>query len=70
MRCLALAKTMISVGEKVCFLIADENPVSVLAEAGLDYIILYSNWQDLLTDVEQVKSILQKEHVVIQLIKL
>ena len=61
MRCLALAKTMISVGEKVCFLIADENPVSVLAEAGLDYIILYSNWQDLLTDVEQVKSILQKE---------
>ena len=62
MRCLALAKEMITAGEDVCFLIADENPAPVLTEAGLDYIVLHSDWQNLSTDVNKVKTLLQKEN--------
>lgn len=62
MRCLALAKEIITAGEDVRFLIADENPAPVLAEAGFDYIVLHSDWQNLSTDVKQVKTLLQKEN--------
>ena len=62
MRCLAIAKAMINAGEKVCFLIADENPTSVLSEAEIDYFVLQSDWQDLMTDVEQVKNFLKREN--------
>lgn len=62
MRCLAIAKAMINAGEKVCFLIADENPISVLSEAEIDYFVLHSDWQDLMTDVEQVKNLLKREN--------
>ena len=68
MRCLAIAKAIINAGEKVCFLIADENPVPVLTEAGLDYYILHSDWQDLMDDIEQVKTLLRKENNPILLI--
>ena len=61
MRCLTIAKAMLAADEEVCFLIADENPVPVLEEAGLNYIVLHSDWQNLMTDIEQVEILLQKE---------
>ncbi|MBQ5933210.1 MAG: UDP-2,4-diacetamido-2,4,6-trideoxy-beta-L-altropyranose hydrolase [Lachnospiraceae bacterium] len=61
MRCIALANECKEIGEQVCFLIADDNPISVLEEAGLSYIILNSDWRDLMTDVHLVKSIIEKE---------
>jgi UDP-2,4-diacetamido-2,4,6-trideoxy-beta-L-altropyranose hydrolase len=61
MRCLAIAETLSEVGRKVCFLVADDNPISVLEERGFSYINLHSNWQNLMTDFEQVKSIVSKE---------
>lgn len=68
MRCMAIAKAMIDSGEKICFLVADENPVPVLSENGLNYFVLHSDWQDLLTDVEQVITLLKKENNPILLI--
>ncbi len=61
MRCLAIASACNEIGEKVCFLIADDNPVSVLEEAGMPYHILNSDWRDLMTDLNQVKDIIRKE---------
>ena len=61
MRCQAIAKAIINAGGQVCFLIADDNPAPILSEAGLDYFILHSDWQDISTDVEQVKTFLQKD---------
>ena len=68
MRCMAIAKAIKNSGEKVCFLIADENPAPVLSDAGIDYIVLHTDWQDLMTDVDQVKSFLKKENNPILLI--
>ena len=61
MRCLAIAKALKKTGEKLCFLIADENPAPVLSDAGIDYIVLHTDWQNLMTDVDQVKSLLKPE---------
>lgn len=61
MRCLAIANALIERGEKVCFLVADENPIPVLEDAEISYIILHSKWQDPMTDVEQVKSIISRD---------
>lgn len=68
MRCLAIAKAAKEQEEQVCFLIADDNPIPVLEEAGLPYICLHSNWQDLMTDVSQVKEILKEANQPILLI--
>lgn len=58
MRCLAIAKVLISTGEQVCFLIADDNPISVLDDAEVQYINLHSDWMNLMSDVDQVKELL------------
>lgn len=61
MRCLAIAQTCIEYGQQVCFLIADDNPVSTLEEAGVPYVILNSDWQDLMSDADRVETLLKKE---------
>lgn len=61
MRCIALADALMDKGEEVCFLVADDNPVSVLSECEKPYIILDSDWKDLSTDVEQVIEILNND---------
>ncbi len=53
MRCMAIADALIEAGEQVCFLIADDNPAPLLEGAGLSYIVLHSNWQDLMTDIDK-----------------
>lgn len=68
MRCLAIAEALCDVGEKVCFLVADENPVPVLKNAGIPYINLHSDWQDLMTDIEKVQEVLMNDVAPILLI--
>ena len=60
MRCMAIAKAMKKLGEKVCFLTADDNPSQVLSDAGMERIVLYSDWQNLMSDVKKVKMLLEK----------
>lgn len=62
MRCLAIAKELMKLGIPVCFLIADTNPVHILDESGVPYVILYSNWMDLSIETEQVRKLLEKEN--------
>lgn len=59
MRCIAIAKYAKRIGVGVIFLIADENPVPMLKDAKMDYIVLHSDWRDLMTDSECVVKILQ-----------
>lgn len=61
MRCIAIARALTELGEQTCFLVADDNPKDVLEEAGITYIVLHSDWMDLMTDLEKVKSIVVKE---------
>lgn len=60
MRCLAIAKAVMEVGQEVTFLVADENPVTILKNEGVSYVNLNSDWQNLMTDVEQVQEILSR----------
>lgn len=59
MRCLAIANALVDIGQKVCFLIADDNPISILEKADIRYINLCSDWQDLMSDVSQVRDIIR-----------
>lgn len=68
MRCLAIAQILKKNGEKVQFLIADNNPSSILCEAGIEYTILDSDWQNLMTDVDKVIDILKREKGAILLV--
>lgn len=61
MRCMTIASALCERGEKVCFLIADENPIPVLNGSGIPYVNLQSDWQDLMTDVDKVRKILMEE---------
>ena len=68
MRCIAIAKSMQKTGLDVCFLISDESSTHLLMDSDLKYIVLNSDWQDLMTDVETVKKILQRTQPAILLI--
>ena len=61
MRCMAIAQTLTENGIKVCFLTADENPVTILDKECIPYIVLNSDWKDLMTDIDKVKELLIKD---------
>ncbi len=60
MRCMAIANELVEIGVDVCFLIADNNPVPLIEGAGLSYIVLESDWRDLMTDIEKTKGYISK----------
>ena len=61
MRCAAIARALAEAGEQVCFLTADDNPAGVLEEMGFPFLVLHSDWRDLMTDAETVRDLLRKE---------
>ena len=60
MRCLSIAQAFSEAGEEVEFLIADENPISMLERAGVKYTVLHSVWNNLMDEVERMKVKLQE----------
>lgn len=46
MRCLSVAEELEKLGERVCFLSADENPVPLLQAKGKEYRILHSDYRE------------------------
>ena len=58
MRCMSIAKEFIKRGIQVQFIIADNNSVKMLSEAGMNYIVLDSDWKDLMSEVDRVRDIL------------
>lgn len=68
MRCISIAQALIEKGMEVCFLIADDNPVSVLDKESIPYVILKSDWKNLMTDINKVKELLRKDNNAFMLI--
>lgn len=62
MRCIAIAKALIKNGKEVTFLVADDNPVEVLKQNRVSYVILNSDWHDLMSDLEQTIKALSQEN--------
>ena len=58
MRCISIAQAFKDAGEDVTFLISDENPVQMLKRADMEYVILHSVWNQLMDEVDNVKSLL------------
>lgn len=59
MRCISIAQAFKDSGEDVIFLIADENPVQMLERAGMRYYTLHSVWDQLMEELEAMKTVLQ-----------
>lgn len=58
MRCLSIANVFRDEGEKVIFLLSDNNAEKVISSQNFDFIILNSQWNDLLKETEKVNKIL------------
>lgn len=61
MRCISIAKAFVKKGERVQFLISDSSSISMLNDASMDYIILNSDWENLMSDVDKVMYIVKQE---------
>lgn len=59
MRCISIAQAFKDAGEEVTFLIADKNPIPMLERAEMKYIILHSVWNQLMGEIDVMKSLLQ-----------
>lgn len=59
MRCISIAQAFKDAGEDVTFLIADENPILMLERAEMKYHNLHSVWNQLMDEIEAMKSLLQ-----------
>lgn len=59
MRCISIAQAFKDAGEDVTFLIADENPFQMLERAGMIYYTLHSDWNQLMGEVDIMKSLLK-----------
>lgn len=60
MRCLSIAQAFLDAGEDVEFLVADDNPISMLERVGVKFTILHTPWNNLMEEVDIVRGILQK----------
>ncbi len=61
MRCITIAKQLIKQKEDVVFLIADEYPIPMLTEAGMPYICLNSNWENLEEELTKMKDLIHQK---------
>lgn len=57
MRCLAISGEVLRKNEDVTFLIASDEPADVLKEAGIPYIILDTDYRDMLSERERLSKI-------------
>lgn len=60
MRCLSISKEVLLKGKDVTFLIASDEPADVLKEAGVPYVILDTDYRDMLSERECLSKILKK----------
>lgn len=61
MRCISVALALKSLGEQVCFLVADENPVPLLETRGLEYRVLHSDYARLEEESEVLEALIKAE---------
>ena len=68
MRCFAIAEAARTLGEETTFLVADENPVSMIQERNFSYIILHSQWDDMESEISRLKEVIRQNKITCMLI--
>lgn len=63
MRCFAIAEAIKRKGEKICFLVADENGKALIEQRGFPYIVLNSVWNQMEQEIKLVIKLLQRNQV-------
>ena len=63
MRCMSIADAIKKIGEKVCFLVADENGRALVEQRGFSCIVLHTDWRQLEQELPSVKELLKKEGI-------
>lgn len=62
MRCISIAMELKKTyGERVCFLVADENPVPLLEARGLEYKVLHSDYAKPEEEIEPLEAMIKAE---------
>jgi len=60
MRCLAIADAARDLGEETTFLLADAQAAELLEDRGYAYVVLNTPWNQMETELEVIKSIIEK----------
>ncbi|MDK2808704.1 MAG: hypothetical protein PWP24_1441 [Clostridiales bacterium] len=68
MRCLSIARQLVTMGEAVTFLVADEESIPLLEEAGFPHVCLHSNWSQLEEELPVLLSFIQERNVKVLLV--
>lgn len=63
MRCLAIADAASNCGEKVTFLLADEQAVELVAQRGYRAIVLHTYWNDMDGELSELIRVVEKEKI-------
>lgn len=63
MRCLSIADAAKEMGEDVTFILADEQGKNYIEGRGYQTIILYSQWNDMESELSHLKKIIEKEQI-------
>ncbi len=61
MRCLSVATALRKMGESVCFVVADENPVGLIQSKGFDCKVLHSDYTDLERESDSFRKAIEAE---------
>lgn len=63
MRCLAIADAIKERGGGACFLIADDNAVSLLKKRGYEYVVLGTDWENMESELPQLEVLIRERHI-------
>ena len=63
MRCLSIADAMRKSGEEVTFILADTNAVELLSKRRYNYIVLNTKWNDMESELEELKKIIRERSI-------
>lgn len=63
MRCLAIADALKKRQEDVCFLLADDNAVSLLEKRGHKYWVMGTDWQNMESELPYLEKLISERHI-------
>lgn len=63
MRCLSVADAAKRIGKDTTFIVSDEQAVGLLKERGYNYIVLYTQWDDMDSELPALKRIIKEKQI-------
>lgn len=63
MRCLSVADAARSKGEEITFILADEQAVELVRQRGYKTIVLYTQWNDMESELPELLNVLESEKI-------